>query len=84
VRVGCYGTLAVIDHGPGIPFAHRDRLFNRFWRAPGTTRGGAGLGLAIVTSVAAAHEATVAVEDTPGGGATFVLALRSLGKDESF
>ena len=77
VRVDRSGAVSVIDHGPGVPSEHRNRLFDRFWRAPGTTLPGAGLGLAIVASVAAAHEAVVVVEDTPGGGATFVLAIRA-------
>jgi signal transduction histidine kinase len=65
--------IRVIDHGAGIPADQRQQVFARFWRAPGTRRQGAGLGLAIVAAVAQAHGATIAIEDTPGGGATFVV-----------
>jgi two-component system OmpR family sensor kinase len=67
-------SIAVIDHGEGIPPQIRDKIFQRFWRAD-TSRaretGGSGLGLAIVASIVASHNGTVEVLDTPGGGATF-------------
>ncbi|CAO3418960.1 sensor histidine kinase [Azospirillum endophyticum] len=71
--------LRVIDRGPGIPPALRARVFERFWQggrdrgggAEGT--GGAGLGLSIVARTMAAHGGGIAVDDTPGGGATFTL-----------
>jgi len=67
-------VLAVIDHGDGIPPSTRDKIFQRFWRAD-TSRtretGGNGLGLAIVAAIVAAHNGSVDVVDTPGGGATF-------------
>lgn len=68
------GWVAIVDHGEGIPEQIRDNIFQRFWRADSSrTRetGGSGLGLAIVASIVAALNGTVAVEDTPGGGATF-------------
>ena len=53
-------TLAVRDSGPGIPEAERARVFDRFYRAPGTAhRPGSGLGLAIVKSIAERHGATI-------------------------
>lgn len=71
-------SLAVIDHGEGIPPQIRDKIFERFWRAD-TSRaretGGSGLGLAIVTSIVAAHRGAVDVVETPGGGATFRVLL---------
>lgn len=75
IQVGHDRKIVVIDHGPGIPIAQRDRLYDRFWRAPGATGKGAGLGLAIVAAVMSAHDGTVEVVDTPGGGATFGLRL---------
>jgi two-component system OmpR family sensor kinase len=67
-------SIAVIDHGEGIPPQIRDKIFQRFWRAD-TSRaretGGSGLGLAIVASIVASHNGTVQVVETPGGGATF-------------
>ncbi|MDE1916758.1 MAG: HAMP domain-containing histidine kinase [Sphingomonadales bacterium] len=67
------GRLSVIDHGAGVPPEHRAQLFERFWRAHGMRRQGAGLGLSIVAAVAQAHGASIMVEDTPGGGATFTM-----------
>ena len=72
-------TLRVRDHGQGIPMADRERVFERFYRADrARSRGGgagSGLGLAIVGAIVAAHRGTVRVEETPGGGATFVVDL---------
>ncbi|WP_084455836.1 sensor histidine kinase [Novosphingobium rosa] len=75
VRVGRDAEIAVIDHGPGVPLEQRDRLFDRFWRAPDAMGNGAGLGLAIVAAVVSVHGGTAEVVDTPGGGATFGLRL---------
>jgi len=53
-------------------------VFDRFYRAD-TSRnrdtGGSGLGLAIAKSIIEAHEGTIEVTETPGGGATFVITL---------
>ena len=75
-------TLAVRDHGPGLPTDDPSELFQRFWRADpgrGRGRGGAGLGLAIVAGVVAAHGGRAAAADAVGGGARFevVLPLRA-------
>ena len=56
------GHLRVTDNGPGIAQAERDRVFDRFYRQPGTRSPGSGLGLAIVKAIAAAHGATVALD----------------------
>ncbi|MDB5946093.1 MAG: histidine kinase, partial [Ramlibacter sp.] len=61
--------LAVMDSGPGIDAAERERVFDRFYRsaaAAGST--GSGLGLAIVRAVAERHGASVRLADAPGGG----------------
>jgi signal transduction histidine kinase len=65
-------TLSVSDRGPGVPEGERQAIFARFHSS---RHGGAGLGLAIVAEIAAAHGGTVAVEDRPGGGAVFRLSL---------
>ncbi len=70
--------LSVIDHGPGISAEAQSRIFDRFVRldqSRGRDRGGSGLGLAIVAAIVAAHHGQVRVEQTPGGGATFVVRL---------
>ncbi|OII10221.1 hypothetical protein BIU97_11625 [Curtobacterium sp. MCBA15_009] len=76
--------LDVIDHGEGIPAQLRDKIFQRFWRAD-TSRardtGGSGLGLAIVSGIVAAHNGSVEVFDTEGGGATFRVWLPLLPRD---
>ncbi|WP_314506090.1 HAMP domain-containing sensor histidine kinase [uncultured Microbacterium sp.] len=68
------GWIEVADHGEGIPEQIRDKIFQRFWRAD-TSRaretGGTGLGLSIVASIVEALHGSVAVTETPGGGATF-------------
>jgi two-component system OmpR family sensor kinase len=71
-------TISVRDHGPGVPPAARERLFERFWRAePGRERGraGAGLGLAIASAIVDAHHGRIGVQDAPGGGALFLVEL---------
>ena len=71
-------TLAVRDHGPGLPEGSQEKLFGRFWRAEGGRergRAGAGLGLAIVQGVVEAHGGRIHAENAPGGGAVFVVEL---------
>lgn len=69
------GEVVVRDHGPGVPPAFRDRLFEEFSRAPGTTARGTGLGLYVVRSLAEAMDGSVSYRDAEGGGAEFVLRL---------
>ncbi|MCM2295719.1 ATP-binding protein [Rhodoferax sp.] len=70
-------VIRVSDHGPGVPAALRERIFEPFYRLPGATErdGGVGLGLALVKAIAQRHGGRVVCEDRPGGGATFVLEL---------
>ena len=71
-------SIAVVDHGDGIPPQLQERIFERFFRADSSrTRdtGGSGLGLAIVASIVALHNGRVEVLNTPGGGATFRVSL---------
>ncbi|MGH9303733.1 MAG: sensor histidine kinase [Acidimicrobiales bacterium] len=75
-------TVTVADHGPGIAAIDRPRAFERFWRADqsrGRGSGGSGLGLAIVAAIVGAHDGRVWVEETPGGGASFVVDLPIFG-----
>jgi len=77
-RVRGTASIAIVDHGEGIPPQIREQIFERFWRAD-TSRaretGGSGLGLAIVSSIVKALHGSVAVSETPGGGATFTVTL---------
>jgi two-component system sensor histidine kinase KdpD len=70
-------AVRVIDHGPGIAPADRERVFAPFDRVdrPGDTRASIGLGLAVARSFVRAVHGDVTIEDTPGGGATFVVDL---------
>ncbi|HLY48011.1 MAG TPA: HAMP domain-containing sensor histidine kinase [Solirubrobacteraceae bacterium] len=72
-------SFAVVDNGPGIPAAERERVFERFHRVDtGRSRsaGGAGLGLAIVRAIAEAHGGQVrASEPADGHGARMELIL---------
>jgi two-component system sensor histidine kinase KdpD len=73
-RVADTVELRVVDHGPGVPEADRDRVFDEFVRldAGGS---GTGLGLAIVRAFVAANHGRVWYECTPNGGATFVVSF---------
>jgi len=62
----------ISDDGPGVPPENRERIFRRFV----TTRpGGNGLGLSTSREIAESHGGSLTLEDTHGGGATFVLRL---------
>jgi signal transduction histidine kinase len=79
--------FSVSDNGPGIDAADLPRIFERFYRGKRATLGadegagdawgveGAGLGLAIVQSVARAHRGLVRVESAPGHGSTFTVEI---------
>ena len=69
--------LWVRDRGPGIDPAEQERIFERFARGrTGARRSdGAGLGLAIVRTVATAHGGGIELDSSPGEGAKFTLAL---------
>ena len=60
--------VEIIDTGPGIAPEERERIFDRFYRRPGTAAPGTGLGLAIVKAIAERHGAQVLLEDAAGGG----------------
>lgn len=73
----------IIDHGEGIPEQMRAKIFDRFWRADNSRNretGGSGLGLSIVQSIIRAHNGSVSVLETPGGGATFRVELPLSGR----
>lgn len=57
--------LRVQDSGPGLPPAERERVLDRFYRAPGSEAAGSGLGLAIVRAVAQLHRAQLLLDEAP-------------------
>ena len=70
-------TLAVQDHGPGIPDAEKARVFDRFYSADPsrTDKHNFGLGLSVAKELARLHHADLTVTDTPGGGAKFAVTF---------
>lgn len=71
-------VLTVADHGPGLSEEDRQRIFDRFARLSAQPTGGeasTGLGLSIVKHMVEACGGRVWVEETPGGGASFRIAL---------
>jgi two-component system OmpR family sensor kinase len=81
---GGTASVRVIDHGPGVRPGDERRVFERFSRAGAAPSGsrqaapGTGLGLAIVQAIAEAHGGGATVHRTPGGGATFVVAIPTM------
>ncbi|MGH7614859.1 MAG: sensor histidine kinase [Gemmatimonadales bacterium] len=65
-------VVTVADHGAGIPPELRSRVFEPYVT---TKPDGTGLGLALVRQTVGAHQGTIAVSETPGGGATFTLVF---------
>lgn len=71
-------VLEIADDGPGIPAEDLPHLFTRFYQRkqkPGQSRGGAGLGLAVVREIALAHGGNVEVESEEGKGTRFRIVL---------
>ncbi len=71
-----YIDIRVVDHGPGIPFSERDRVFEPFQRVTDRSNDvGVGLGLAVAKGFIEAMNGELTIEDTPGGGATLVVRV---------
>jgi signal transduction histidine kinase len=70
-------TIAVRDTGVGIPSESLDKLFQRFYRVPGTESAvrGPGLGLSVTKSLVEAHGGEIEVQSTVGEGTTFTVRL---------
>lgn len=68
-------TITVDDDGTGIPPDERDSVFERFYRGASATKGGSGLGLALVEQQAELHGGRAYFTDSPQGGARLVLEL---------
>ena len=74
-RSGNEAIVSVSDTGPGIPTEQLPLLFDRYWQASRTMRGGAGLGLPIAKGIVEAHGGRIWVESTSGEGSTFCFSL---------
>jgi two-component system sensor histidine kinase KdpD len=76
-QVGDTVTIAVCDHGPGIPPDELDVIFERFYRGKRTQESvaGTGMGLSIARDIVRAHQGKLRVQNTPQGGAQFSFTL---------
>jgi signal transduction histidine kinase len=69
--------FSITDQGPGIAEEYHTRIFDRFFRAPGQTKTGAGLGLSIAREITVAHGGRIGVRSSPGRGSTFCVTLQA-------
>jgi Signal transduction histidine kinase len=77
-REGDFAQISVDDSGAGIPVSERERVFERFYRmdkSRAQDSGGRGLGLSIAYEIVKAHGGGIRIEDSPLGGASFVVTL---------
>lgn len=73
--------ISVIDEGAGISKEHQERIFDKFYRVPGQSRTGAGLGLSIAREIALLHRGSIGVISEPGRGSEFFLDLPALTRE---
>jgi PAS domain S-box-containing protein len=66
--------VSVADSGPGISAEIRTRVFEPFFTTK-SSKGGTGVGLSLCLNIVASHGGQMMLEDTPGGGATFIVSL---------
>jgi len=67
--------LSIADRGPGLKSGEEERVFERFYRSPGTPAGGIGLGLSIVKRLVEAHSGHITAGNRSGGGALFAIDI---------
>jgi signal transduction histidine kinase len=67
----------VINHGPDLSLQERKLIWEPFYHG---REGNIGLGMAIAKGIIEAHKGQLWVEDTPGGGVTFVFSLPVVGE----
>jgi len=77
--------VSVTDSGPGIPDAHKKKIFLKFHQVKRSklTSQGVGLGLAICKTIIEAHHGDIWVEDNPGGGSVFSFILGAAVREEA-
>jgi NtrC-family two-component system sensor histidine kinase KinB len=74
----------VLDRGPGVPAEYQSRIFERFFRIPGTEEAhGVGLGLAIAKEIVASHGGTIGLHSKPGAGSEFYFDLPAVKTSEN-
>ena len=72
--------FSVTDRGPGVPLQYQSRMFDKFFRVPGSKSVGAGLGLAISREIATAHDGYVGLNSQAGKGSEFYFVLPAVGE----
>lgn len=73
--VGAWVHIDLSDDGPGIAPEALARIFDKFYRVPGTAAGGTGLGLSICRGLVEGHGGTLTARNRPEGGMTFSIRL---------
>jgi two-component system sensor histidine kinase KdpD len=68
-------VFSVADHGPGLAAGEENKVFEKFYRGPGTPAGGLGLGLSIARQLVEAHGGEVAAQNREEGGARFSIRI---------
>jgi len=82
-REGDIARFRVRDHGPGVAEDEQERIFDLFYRGrPSAYSEGTGIGLATVKKIVRLYGGGAWVEETPGGGATFVVEFRDTTAEE--
>jgi NtrC-family two-component system sensor histidine kinase KinB len=71
-----YIQISVRDNGQGISQEFKEKIFDRYFRVPGSTREGTGLGLAISREFMEAQQGTLTMESELGAGSTFTIGLK--------
>jgi signal transduction histidine kinase len=77
-------VISVEDHGPGIPAAEHEKIFERFYRTGSELRResqGVGIGLSLVKHIVEAHGGKVRVRSVVGEGSVFTIEV-PIGKPE--
>jgi len=77
--------ISVSDSGPGVPDAHKNRIFHKFHQVKHGKKiagQGVGLGLAICDTIVRAHQGEIWVEDNPNGGSVFSFVLQAAANEE--
>lgn len=75
-------ALTIEDDGPGMDEEQKSKIFERFYRIPGTSSAGCGLGLSIVHEIAVTHNIQIEVTDRAGGGTVFRVFFSAIEKQK--
>jgi len=68
-------VFSVVDHGPGLAPGEENKVFEKFYRGPGTPAGGLGLGLSIARQLVEAHSGEIVAQNREEGGSRFSIRL---------